>query len=165
MFLVGLIVILALMFAVASAVLGAGGGSSLSGKFNQIDPATRLAANGEAEQMLAVEPVAARRQIGYPRGYAQLNVTSTTVTVSGAKGINGVQRSTTDNSVYCFDLTFVPRVAVASAHINNNATVGTGLGNAVPAGCPTGFRDAAAGTYAANTSAPLSDINFGIIFI
>lgn len=105
-----------------------------------------------------------RRQIEFPRGYAQVNVTSATVTLSCSKGINGVQR--TDNNVYCFDLTFAPRAAVASANINN-ATVGTVLVGGVPSACPAGFRDAAARTYAANdaTSTPRSDINFGIIFI
>lgn len=113
-----------------------------------------------------MEPVARRRQIEVPRGYARVNVTATTVTLDGSKGINGVQRST-DYSAYCFDLAFVPRTAVASAHINNNATVGTGLGSAVPGGCPMGFRDAAAKTYAANdpTSVPRTDINFSIVFI
>ena len=107
----------------------------------------------------------ARRQIAYPRGFAQVNVTSANVTFSGPKSINGVQR--TDNNVYCFDLTFAPRAAVASANINNNATVGTVLGGGVPSACPAGFRDAAARTYAANdaTSTPRSDINFGIVFV
>lgn len=99
-----------------------------------------------------------------PRGYAQVNVTGATVTLAGSKGIYGVRRSDTDTSVYCSDLTFAPGVAVASANINN-ATVGTVLGSGVPAGGPTGFEDAAAGTYTANTPAPTSDINFGIVFI
>ena len=109
--------------------------------------------------------MARRRQIEYPRGFAQVNVASANVTFSGSKSINGVQR--TDNNVYCFDLTFAPRAAVASANINNNATVGTVLGGGVPSACPAGFRDAAARTYAANdaTSTPRSDINFGIVFI
>ena len=98
------------------------------------DPITQLTANGEAG--LAAEPVARRRQIEYPRVFAQVNVTSATVTLSGSKGINGVQR--TDNNVYCFDLTFAPRAAVASANINNNATVGTVLGGGVPSVCPVG---------------------------
>ncbi len=112
-----------------------------------------------------MEPLARQRQIEVPRGYAQVNVLNPNPTLSGAKGINGVQRHTTANSIYCFDLTFVPKVAVACAGFNNNATIGTVLGNAVPSGCPTGFKDAAAITYAANTSAPLSDIHFSIIFI
>jgi len=92
-------------------------------------------------------------------------VTAATITLVGSKGVNGVRRSTTDTSVYCFDLTFAPRVAVASANINNNATIGTVLGSGVPTGCPLGFKDAAARTYAANTSMPNSGINFGIVFI
>jgi hypothetical protein len=102
---------------------------------------------------LAVEHVARRRQIEVPRGYAQVNVTATTVTLTGSKGINGVLRSTTDGSVYCFDLSFVPR------------TAGTVLSSSVPSGCPAPFRDAAARTYAANTSAGTSEVNFGIVFI
>jgi hypothetical protein len=164
-FLVGLVVILALMFGVVNMVLGANGGPSLSGDSNRIDPITLLVgSDARGDQALALEPLARQRQIDFPRGYAQVNVTAATVSLSGAKGINGVQRSTTENSVYCFDLTFAPRTAVASAHINNNATVGTGLGDSVPTGCPTGFKDAAARTYAANTSAPNSEINFRIVF-
>lgn len=163
---VGLVVILALIFGVVNMVLEANGGPSLSGDSNRIDPITQLVGSeAGADQALALEPLARQRQIEVPRGYAQVNVTSATVSLSGSKGINGVQRSTTDNSVYCFDLTFVPRTAVASANINNNATVGAVLGSGVPSSCPTGFRDAAAKTYAANTSAGLSDINFGIVII
>jgi hypothetical protein len=164
-FLVGLATILALAYVLVNAALGTVGKPSFSGEISQADPVMRLV-GGAGEQALAVDPVATRRQIEYPRGYAQVNVTSATVTLSGARGINGVQR--TDNNVYCFDLTFRdPRVAVASANINNNATVGTVLGGGVPSNCPAGFRDAAARTYAANdaTSTPRSDINFGIVFI
>ena len=67
--------------------------------------------------------------------------------------------------MYCFDLAFPPKTAVASAHINYNATVGTGLENAVPSSCQEPYRDAAAKTYAANTSEVRSDINFGIVFM
>ncbi len=78
-----------------------------------------------------------------------------------------MQRSPSDASLNCFDLTSAPRTVVASANINNNATVGAVLGSGVSGGCPAGFRDAAARTYAANdaTSTPKSDINFGIVFI
>ena len=164
-FMVGLAVIFALVFWVASVALGAGGKPFLPGESNQIDPITQWAEGGGAGQALAVDPLAMRRQIEVPRGYAQVNVAPTTVTLTGSKGINGVQRSNTEPSIYCFDLTFTPRTAVASAHINNNATVGTGLGNSVPSSCPMGFRDAAARTYAANTTATPSDINFRIVFI
>ena len=158
--------ILVLMLVAASMVLGIGG-KILSGGYNQIDPISRLAA-GDAgvEQGIAVEPLATRTPIEFPRGYAQVKVALTTVTLTGAKGINGVQRSTTlDDGVYCFDLTFTPRTAVASAHLNNNATVGTVFGSGVPAGCTAPYRDAAAKTYAANTSTPSDEINFGIVFI
>lgn len=164
-FAVGLAVILALMFVAASMVLGIGG-KSFSGTYNQIESNTRLAdSDAGAEQALAVEPMATRQQIEFPRGYAQVKVTSTPITLAGARGINGVQRSTANSSVYCFDLTFTPRTAVASAHLNNNATVGTTLGSGVPTGCTAPYRDAAAKTYAANTSEERSDVNFGIVFI
>jgi hypothetical protein len=164
-FAVGLAVILALAFAAASMVLGVNGGRSLPGDYNQINPITQLAGSDVgANQVLNVAPMAMRRQIEVPRGYAQVNVTPTTVTTSGAKGINGVQRSTTDNSVYCFDLKFAPKVAVASAHLNNDSTVGTVLGSGVPAGCAAPYRDAAARTYGSD-AAPVSVVNFGIVFI
>ena len=164
-FAVGLVVILAIMFVAASMVLGIGG-KSFSDGYNLIDPITRLAgSDAAAEQALAVEPLATRRQIEFPRGYAQVKVTAATVTLAGAKGINGVQRSTSNSSVYCFDLTFTPKTAVASAHLNNNATVGTVLGSGVPAGCAAPYRDAAAKTYGANDSSDHSDVNFGIVFI
>ena len=141
------------------------GGKSFSGRYNQIDSISRLAgSDAGAKQALALEPLATRRQIELPRGYAQVKVTATTVTLTGSKGINGVQRSTSDDSVVCFDLTFTPRTAVASAHLNNNATVGTALGS-VPVGCAAPYRDAAARTYGANDSTPHSDVNIGIVFI
>jgi hypothetical protein len=109
-----------------------------------------------------------------PRGYAQVSVscaaTSNPATTnlcqfSNSKGIIGIKRPDPPGNVYCFDLSFTPKTAVASAHINNNATVGTVLGSGVPSSCPQPYRDAAAKTYAANTSAVLSDINFGIAFM
>ena len=99
-FLAGFVAIFAVVFATANVLLGAGGGSSLSEESYWADPITQLTANGEAGLGLAAEPVARRRQIEYPRGYAQVNVTSATVTLSGSNGINGLQLSTTDNSVY-----------------------------------------------------------------
>jgi hypothetical protein len=99
-FLAGFVAIFAVVFATANVLLGAGGGLSLSEESYRADPITQLTANGEAGLGLAAEPVARRRQIEYPRGYAQVNVTSATVTLSGSNGINGLQLSTTDNSVY-----------------------------------------------------------------
>lgn len=162
-FLVGLATILVLAYVLVNATLGSTGKPSLSSDVSQVGPVPPLV-GGEGEQALAVDPVARRRQTEVPRGYAQVNVTPTTVTVSGARGINGVQRSPSENGVYCFDLTFAPKVAVASAHINNDSTVGTVLGSGVPSSCPEGFEDAAARTFGSN-SLPTNEVNFRIIII
>jgi hypothetical protein len=90
-FVAGFVAMFAVVSAAANALLGAGDGPSLSEESYWADPITQLAANGEAGLGLAAEPVA-RRQIECPRGYAQVNVTSATVTLSGSKGINSVQR-------------------------------------------------------------------------
>ena len=165
-FAVGLAVILALAFAAASMVLGVNGGRTLPGDYDHINPITQLVgSDAGANQVLSVDPLAMRRQIEVPRGYAQVNVSPTTVTLTGSKGIKGVVRHPSATGVYCFDLAFSPKTAVASAHINNNATVGTALGSAVPSGCPASHREAAAKTYAGNTSEALNDINFNIVFI
>ena len=107
-----------------------------------------------------------------PRGYAQVSVSCNATTklcqFSNSKGDIGIQRTDAPENVYCFDLAFTPKTAVASAHINNNATVGTVVAsNSVPGGCPAGYRDAAAVTYGANeaTSPHHNDINFQIVFI
>ena len=65
---------------------------------------------------------------------------------------------------YCFDLAFVPKVAVGSVYVNNNGTVGTAVDTHVPGSCPPNYRDAAARTYAANTSEVREDIGFSIVF-
>ena len=99
------------------------------------------------------------------QGYAQVNHNGPTL--GHSKGVVGTQRSESAPSVYCFNLAFTPKVAVASGHINNNATVGTALGSSEPTSCPEGFRDAAAKTYAANDpgSTPRNDLSFGIVFM
>ena len=67
--------------------------------------------------------------------------------------------------VYCFDLSFAPKVAAGSAFFNNNATVAVWLPgqNGMPAVCPDTHSDAAARTLAGNTSDPVGDVNFNII--
>jgi hypothetical protein len=65
-FLVGFAAILAVVFAVANALLG--GGTSSPGEFYRADPGPPLATCCGAG--LAAEPVARRRQIEYPRGFA-----------------------------------------------------------------------------------------------
>jgi hypothetical protein len=163
-FAVGLAVIMALAFAAASMVLGVNRGPSLSGDYNRIDPITQLVGS-DAGANLNVDPLAMRRQIELPRGYAQVNVSGPAPTLSGAKGVKGVVRHPSATGVYCFDLAFSPKTALASANFNNNATVGTALGSGVPSGCPASHREAAAKTYAGNTSEERNDINFGIVFI
>ena len=61
MFLVGLVVILALMFGVVNMVLRANDGPSLSGDYNQVDPTTQLVGATPGDQALALEPLARRR--------------------------------------------------------------------------------------------------------
>jgi hypothetical protein len=73
-----------------------------------------------------------------------------------------------DQSRYCFDLTFRPRVAVGSPHLNNNAVVATQVPQSASEnlGCPEGYRDAAARVYGANdpNSTPHNDVSFSIFF-
>ena len=73
---------------------------------------------------------------------------------------------TSGGRIYCFDLTFVPKVAAAAPFINNNAVIGVTVAadNAMPNACESPNRDAAAKTYAANTSEVRADIAFTIIF-
>jgi hypothetical protein len=67
---------------------------------------------------------------------------------------------------YCFDLTFVPEVAVGSAFANNGAFVSTATardyGTQV-AGCPVSEPDAKAVVYDA-ASATHADVSFSVIF-
>jgi hypothetical protein len=96
-----------------------------------------------------------------PRGYAQINHTGPTLVSGSSKGVIDVVRTASD--VYCFDLSFTPRAAVASAHLNNNATVGTLISPA--SGCSAPHTDAAAKVYGANDSSVHSDVSFGIVFM
>jgi hypothetical protein len=190
-FLVGLAVILALVFGVASAALGADGDFFKLGNRNVAQTVSTLVKQGTGAALalqvgasqppLTVNPAAgtatglsAAELDGRtwaelePRGYAQVT-TSPGIVPGSSKGVIDVVRTAAPGHYYCFNLSFTPKAAVASAHINNNATVGTGVGSAVPAACPAGFEDAAARTYAANDSSPdtmvHTDINFGIAFM
>jgi hypothetical protein len=101
-----------------------------------------------------------------PRGYAQVSQTPPFLIAGSSKGVLGIERTSPGN-VYCFSLSFTPDAAIASGHINNNATVGTVVGSSVPSECPDTHEDAAAVTYAANdaTSARRSDLPFQIAFM
>ena len=154
-FAVGLVAIFALLLGVAYVAF-----STLSGNSDQrevIPPQVGIDAG--ADQTLALEALARRRTLS--QGYAQVNHTGPTL--ASSKGVVGVERSSTVTGLYCFDLSFTPRVAVASGHINNNATVGTILGGF--SGCQAPYTDAAAKVYGANDSAPHNDVSFGIVFL
>jgi hypothetical protein len=67
--------------------------------------------------------------------------------------------------VYCFDLSFVPKVAAVSPFFTNDATVAVWLpGQSASTGCPPSHSDAAAKTYAGDTSLPVGHVSFNIIF-
>ena len=96
-----------------------------------------------------------------PRGYAQVDHNGPAIVAGSSKGVLGVVRTT--SNTYCFDLSFTPKAAVASAHLNNNATVGTLLSTA--SGCTAPYTDAAARVYGANDSSVHGDVSFGIVFM
>jgi hypothetical protein len=121
-----------------------------------VDPAAGKATNLNADRIdgLSSEELA-------PRGYAQINHNGPALVPGSSKGVIDVVRTTAN--VYCFDLSFTPKTAVASANFNNNATVGTLI---LPAtGCPAPYTDAAARTYGANDSSVHGDVSFGIVFM
>jgi hypothetical protein len=156
-FAVGLVAIFALLLGVAYVAF-----STLSGSSDQRDAIPpQVGIDAGADQTLALEALAKRRMPS--QGFAQVNHTGPTLTSS--KGVVGVERSDTVTGLYCFDLSFTPRAAVASANINNNATVGTIVGGF--SGCEAPFRDAAAKVYGANdpNSVPRTDVSFGIVFM
>jgi hypothetical protein len=98
-----------------------------------------------------------------PRGYAQIKHDGPTVVSGSSRGVIDVVRTPSD--VYCFDLSFTPRATVASAHLNNNATVGTVIPASVASGCEAPYTDAAAKVYGANDSSVHADVSFGIVFM
>lgn len=188
-FLVGLAVTLALVFGVATAALGANGDFFKLGQRNVAQtvstlvkkgtgsalalqvgadqpPLTVNAAAGTARGLSADELDGKNSTELEPRGYAQVSTGSPFLVSGSSKGVIGITRTDAPGNVYCFNLSFEPKAAVASANINNNATVGTVVGNAVSSSCGTGY-EAAAVTYAANdaASAHHNDINFGIVFM
>jgi hypothetical protein len=80
----------------------------------------------------------------------------------------GTPGTSADDSRYCFDLTFVPELGVASPHTNNNATVGVitakDFSNGNIPDCPASHDDAEVRTRGANTSADVNDTIFSVIF-
>jgi hypothetical protein len=81
-----------------------------------------------------------------------------------SSGINGMVPGNTNN-VYCFDLTFTPKVAVGSPYINNAGKVATWTPDEdmIGASCPEGFRDAAVKTY--SSTGGNEAMGFKVIFV
>jgi hypothetical protein len=128
--------------------------------------------SGGADQMLSVDPLAVRRVP--TQGYAQVlpsctSATPSVCTFEDSKAVKGVVRTTpaasaTVASLYCFDLAFIPHIAVTSPYVNNNAVIATAAREDVPSRCTAPYNDAAARTYAANTGEEQQDIEFAIEF-
>jgi hypothetical protein len=187
-FLVGLAVILALLFGVASAALGANGNPLILGKAaNTASKITGLVKSGEGPALrlkvdsgppLAVDSDAQvanlnadlvdgmhANDLETSRGYAHVTLAGNFDSTYPSKGVNDVLVPEGKPAVYCFDLTFTPVAAVGSPHLNNSAVIGTVTppNDAIVQNCPATHRDAAAHTYGSSTGADAA-INFQIIF-
>jgi hypothetical protein len=99
-----------------------------------------------------------------PRGYAHIADEGAIDSAYSSKGVNGVVIPDGQTSLYCFDLTFTPDIAVGSPHVNNSAVVATITppNNALTT-CPATHRDAAAKTYGSSEGDDVA-INFQIMF-
>jgi hypothetical protein len=185
-FLVGLAVILALVLGVTSMAFARDGESLLLGERNVAQslstlvdqgagPALSLQVNSGAPLKVNSSTRVAKLNADMvdgmhvsqlaPRGYAQVAANGSALE-PGSKGVISVERNA--QNVYCFQLSFEPKAAVASPHVNNNATVGTVVGSSVDSKCDgAGDFEAAAATYAANEnpSPARDDANFGIVFM
>lgn len=162
-----------ILFVAANMLLGVGGQPSIPDESGQTNGISWLVeSDAGAERVLDLEPLAARRTP--TQGYAQVlpNCTSDPTpicTFEDSKAVKGVTRTTPSGSsaanLYCFDLAFIPHIAVASPFWNNNAVVATAARDDVPASCTAPYNDAAARTYAANTEPfDRDDIGFAIVF-
>jgi hypothetical protein len=194
-FMVGFAVILALVFGVASAALGADGDFFKVGRNNLASAISTLTKNGAGPALrlnvdsgppLAVNSDQMVRnlnadkvdglnssQLQEPRGYAHITDEGTVDGDYPEKGIEtgGVVIPEGQTSVYCFALTFTPKAAVGSPHINNSAVVAAVTpdddpfnSDAITQNCPPTHRDAAVKTYGSNTGTAVP-INFQIVFM
>lgn len=81
-----------------------------------------------------------------------------------SSGVNDISVTGTASNVFCFDLAFTPKIAVASPFINNAGWVATWTpGDNSGPSCPEGYRDAAVRTFA-STGADEA-FGFKIIFL
>jgi hypothetical protein len=91
--------------------------------------------------------------------YAHVTGTGTIARSRGSVKVNEVAANQ-----YCFDLGFVPKVAVASAFWNNNAWVSTATkGDSFDTNCDAPFDDAAAQVWD-NPVSDANDVGFKIVF-
>lgn len=99
-----------------------------------------------------------------PQGYAHVRDIGAVDTAYPSKGVVDVDLATGTTSIYCFNLTFTPKRAVGSPHLNNSAVVATVTPpNSALNTCPSTHRDAAAHTYGSSTGTDAA-INFQIVF-
>ena len=159
-FSVGLVAILALLFAVAYVAFG-----TLSGNADQPPGISQQLGSGGADQVLSLDPLAVRQ--GPTRGFARVEADGDFDPTRSVEVID-VQELAGQTGVYCFDLTFRPKVAVGSPFINNAAFIATSTypdGGVSPRDdCPAGYRDLAVKTYGSD-GAPHGDVNFDIVFM
>ena len=190
-FLVGLAVILALMFGVATAAFGDDGDFFKVGRSNFASalsthsrsgagPALSLKVGSGAPLKVNSTTKVAKlnadmvddmnaSDLLQPRGYAHIAVGGGVDTNYPSKGVVDVLIPEGKTAVYCFDLTFTPTAAVGSPHFNNSAVVAAATPDNGPAddpvtlNCPTTHRDAAVHTFGSNTGAPAA-INFQVVY-
>ena len=160
-FMVGLVAILALLLALAYVTLVAGG------EPDRTDVIPQQVRSGGEGQVLALETLARRR--APTQGFARVASTGD-FDPTRSKQVNDVVKPSGQTGVFCFDLTFVPKIAVGSPYINNAAFIATSTrpdaGSTTPLDdvCPEGYRDLAVKTYGSD-SQPHDQVNFNIVFM
>jgi hypothetical protein len=159
-FSVGLVAILALLFAVAYVAF-----SSLSGSADQPPGISQQLGSGGADQVLSLDPLAVRQ--GPTRGFARVTSTGDFDPTRSVEVIDVVKLEG-QTGVFCFDLTFRPKVAVGSPFTNNAAFVTTSTypdGGISPRDdCPAGYKDLAVKIFGSNAE-PVADVPFDVVFM
>jgi hypothetical protein len=182
----GLALVLALILGVATAAFGDNGDFFKLGKSNTASKVSKLIKSGAGPALdLQVDSGAPLKvnsdqtvtnlsadkldgqdssDLAEPRGYAHVKPEGDVDTVYPSKGVNHVVIPEGQTSVYCFDLTFTPKTAVGSPHVNNSAVVATVTPpNAALSACPATYQDAMVKTYGSSTGTA-APINFQIVF-
>jgi hypothetical protein len=160
-FAVGLVAIFALLLGVAYVAF-----STLSGNADQRDVIPpQVGIDAGMDQTLSLDPLAVRRMP--TRGFARVSIAGQ-VDPARSKEVKDVVIPEGQTNVYCFDLTFRPKVAVGSPFIANAADIATstypddGISPRDDV-CPDGYRDLAVKTYGSSGTAEA--VNFDIVFM